>query len=228
MGEIWFQEGAPDFKEDDRALAKWYRQELISLGVDIRYNTEATADIVKFFQADAVIVSTGLFPKVVNLGNNEKVYRAEEVLLGKKDAGCITVIIGGGLVGCETALMLARKGKKVTIVEAMPKILNTGMPLCSANSSMLEDLIPFNGIRVMTSTRIVRTTDQGVAVSRDGGMEEEIACDSVIVAIGYVSNTSLYEQIKDSVDNVYLLGDARQVANIMYAIWDAFEVCRSL
>ena len=206
----------------------WYKQELVSLGVDIRYNTEVTADMVKLFEPDAVIVSTGSLPRFINLGNNEKVYLAEEVLLGKKDAGCITVIAGGGLVGCETALMLAKRGTKVTIVEAMPRILNTGMPLCSANSSMLEDLMPFNGIRVMTSTKVVSTTDKGVVVSQDGGMEEEIACDSVIVAIGYVSNTSLYEQIKDSVDNVYLLGDARQAANIMYAIRDAFEVCRSL
>lgn len=220
--------GAPDFKKDDRALRAWYRQELEGLHVTVKYNTEATADRLKRSGADAVIVSTGSFPRRIDLGDNSRVYTATEVLLGEKDAGETVVIAGGGLVGCETALMLARKGKKVTIVEALPEILNTGAPLCHANRSMLEDLIPYHGIRVLTSTRILKTVAGGIVLAGDGGTEEEFACDSVIITIGYDPNTVLYDQLKDSVDNVYLLGDARKVANIMYAIWDAFEVCRGL
>lgn len=218
--------GAPDFKEDDHALVAWYKQELEALAVDIRYNTEITAGMAMSFQADAVIVATGSVPKIMNLGNQELICAAEDVLLGKRDPGARAVVVGGGLVGCETALMLARQGKKVVIVEALPRILNNGAPLCHANSSMLEDLMPFNGIEVRTSTKVVRTTTKGIIVAKDG-VETEIPADSVILSIGYHSNNTLYEQIKDSVDNVYLLGDARQVANIMYAIWDAFELSRT-
>ena len=46
------------------------------------------------------------------------VYTADEVLLGKQDASDQIVIIGGGLVGCETALWLAQQGKKVSVVES--------------------------------------------------------------------------------------------------------------
>ncbi|MBU2699603.1 2-enoate reductase [Sporomusaceae bacterium BoRhaA] len=219
--------GAPDFKEDDHALVAWYKQELETLKVNIQYNIEVTPEMLKGVQTDAVIIATGSVPKVIDLGNRNIVYTAEEVLLGKKDAGEKTVIIGGGLVGCELALMLSRRGKKVTIIESMPEILNAGAPLCHANSSMLKDLMPFNHIEVCTMTKVLKVIDKKIVITKEG-VEEELSVDSVILAVGYNSNDSLYEQIKDSVDNVYLLGDARQVSNIMYAIWDAFELSRTL
>lgn len=218
--------GAPDFKEDDLALVAWYKQELESLKVDIRYGTEVSPEMVRLLKADAVIVATGSQPKIIDLGNNNIVYTAEEILLGKKNPGARTVIIGGGLVGCETALMLTRNGKKVTIIEAMSDILCTG-PTCHANSDMLAGLIRFNGIEVRTGTKVIRTTPTGVVVAKDG-VQEEISCDSVILSIGYTSNRKLYGEIKDSIDNIYLLGDAKDVSNIMYAIWDAFEISRTL
>ena len=219
--------GMPDFKEDDRALIAWYKQELENLHVTIRYNIEVTPEMVILLNADAVIVATGSLPKFIDLGNNKIVYTAEEILLDKEKAGGVAVVIGGGLVGCETALMLAKEGKKVTIVEVLPRILNTGAPLCHANRSMLEDLMPFYGIDIRTSTKVVKTTDKGAVISKDG-IEEELVCDSVILSIGYNSDASLYDQIKNYIDNVYLLGDAKNVSNIMYAIRDAFEVSRAL
>ena len=58
-------------------------------------------------------------------------------------------MVGGGLVGCETALWLAQNGKQVTILEAMDKILGLNGPLCSANKEMLELLVPYNGVEVV-------------------------------------------------------------------------------
>ena len=52
--------------------------------------------------------------------------------------------------------------------------------------------------------------------------------DSAIVAIGYRSERSLYDKVRNLVPEVYSFGDARQVSNIMYAIWDAYEVARSI
>jgi 2-enoate reductase len=115
--------GAPDFKEDDIALAKWYRTQLQKLQVPVYLHTEVTRDFVLASNADAVIVATGSTPKVFPLGDDEKVYTAADVLLKKKDPGQKTVIIGGGLVGCETALWLKRQGKNVTIIEALEQLL---------------------------------------------------------------------------------------------------------
>ena len=61
-----------------------------------------------------------------------------------------------------------------------------------------------------------------------GDEEREIACDSVILAVGYQEEDSLYRQLEFDVPELYLLGDARKVSNIMYAIWDAFEVANHI
>lgn len=219
--------GAPDFKEDDGVLVAWYKQELKDCGVRIHYDSEVTADIVRSFGADTVIIATGSLPKMFSLGNNSKVYAAADVLTGEKDAGFSTVIIGGGLVGCETALMLTKQGKKVTVVEFMDDILSTGAPLCYANRQMLVDLLHFHKVDIRTSTRAVRATETGLVISRDG-VEEEIKADSIILSVGYDSNRQLYNEIKNDVEELYLLGDARKVANIMYAIGDAYEVARNV
>ncbi len=59
-------------------------------------------------------------------------------------------MIGGGLVGCETALYLRQKGSDVTIVEALDTLLKVNGPLCHANKEMLTALIPYKGIQTLT------------------------------------------------------------------------------
>ena len=145
----------------------------------------------------------------------------------KVDVGNTVVVIGGGLVGCETALWLSREGKKVMIIEALDKLLAVNAPLCHANSDMLEELIPYNNIQVRTSAKVITFSDGKVICEIKNG-QEAFPCDSVILAAGYNPNRSLYDDIRFEVPNTYLLGDARKVANIMYAIWDAFEVANGL
>ena len=219
--------GAPSFKEDDLALAKWYADELNRLGVKVHLNTKAGEKEILDKSYDAVIMATGSRPKRFSLGDDDKVYSAEEVLLGKKDAGNTVVVVGGGLVGCELALDLAMKGKKVTIVEALGKLLAVNGPLCSANREMLEKLIPFNGIDVCCNAKVTGFKN-GVLCAETAGGKKEFKADSVVLCVGYSSENSLYNQFKNCLDEVYLLGDARQVSNIMYAIWDAFEVANNI
>jgi 2-enoate reductase len=219
--------GAPDFKEDDRALVAWYKQELEELGVKIHYHVPVTAEIVRAANADAVLIATGSTPKSIPLDRQERIYTAADVLMGEVDPGNSTVIIGGGLVGCELALMLAKEGKKITIVEVMGDILSVGGPLCSANRDMLADLLRFHGVDVLTETEAVEATEKGLNITR-GGCEEEISADSVIIAVGYDADRSLYNDLLFDVPELYLLGDARRVSNIMYAVWDAFEVARNI
>ena len=76
------------------------------------------------------------------------------MLTGKKDPGQTVVVVGGGLVGCETALWLAQNGKTVKIVEALDKLLALNGPLCHANSEMLERLIPFHGIETIVNAKV--------------------------------------------------------------------------
>ncbi len=219
--------GAPSFKEDDIALAKWYEDELKRLGVEVHMNSRVDADQVRNGGYDSVIVATGSRPKMFSLGDDEKVYAAEQVLLGQKETGNEVVVVGAGLVGCELALDLAMKGKKVTIVEALDKIMAVNGPLCSANKEMLERLIPFNGIEVQCGAKVTGYKN-GVLTAEVGSDKKEFKADSVVLCVGYRSENSLYEELKYDVDEIYQLGDAKKVSNIMYAIWDAFEVANHI
>ena len=219
--------GAPEFKEDDLALARWYADELARLRVPVYLNTVLTRSQILEQDFDTLIIATGSTPKVFSLGDDDRVYTAAQVLLGEKDCGRETVVVGGGLVGCETALWLAQHGKKVTIVETLDGLMAANGPRCHANRDMLEALLPFQGVTVVTGAE-VKCYRNGVLSLAAAGRGREIPCDSVILAVGYREEDSLYRELEFDVPELYLLGDARKVSNIMYAIWDAFEVANHI
>ncbi|MEE1352677.1 MAG: FAD-dependent oxidoreductase [Acutalibacteraceae bacterium] len=219
--------GAPSFKEDDIALAEWYGRELNRLGVEVHMNSEVTKDYVIASDFDTVIVATGSTPKMFSLGDDTKVYNAAEVLVGEKDPGDNPVVIGGGLVGCELALDMAKKGKNVTIVEALDKIMAVNGPLCSANKDMLEALLPYNHVNIICGAKVTGYADGKLSMSTKDG-DKDLDASSVILSVGYKSENSLYKELEFEVPELYLLGDARHVSNIMYAIWDAFEVANHI
>ena len=130
-------------------------------------------------------------------------------------------------MGCETALWLAMHGRQVTIVEAMDKLMAVNGPLCHANKDMLDRLVPYHGVKVMTGAK-ARNFENGVLTVDKDGECVQVACDSVILAVGYEENNRLYHELEFDVPQIYLLGDARKVSNIMYAIWDAFEVANHI
>lgn len=219
--------GAPDFKEDDIALADWYTNELNRLGVHVHLNTELNEEEIKAMDYDTVILATGSKPKVFSLGDDSHTYTAEQVLLKQKDAGKKTVVVGGGLVGCETALWLAQNGIHVTIVETLDKVMAVNGPLCAANKEMLEALLPFNGVEIITGAKVTEFANGEVKIDTKEG-SKTIMSDSVILSVGYKEENTLYNNLQFDIPDLYLLGDAKKVSNIMYAIWDAFEVANHI
>ena len=219
--------GAPDFKEDDIALADWFTTMLDILEVPVHLDTELSADDIENSDADVVILATGSTPKVFSLGDDEHVYTAAQVLMKEKDPGQNVAVIGGGLVGCETALWLGQQGRNVKIIEALDRILAVNGPLCHANSEMLERLIPFNGVEVIASAKAAGYRERILTVETPEGARD-ITCDSVVLSVGYEENDYLYRQLQFRVPELYLLGDAKKVSNIMYGIWDAFEVANHI
>ncbi|MCG0275851.1 MAG: FAD-dependent oxidoreductase [Thermosediminibacteraceae bacterium] len=227
LGGVLLAAGVPDFKKDDIRLVEWYENQLKALNVDVHLNTEVTKALVDENSPDVVIVATGSTPKKLNIPGVEKALMAIDVLLGKKKVGDKVVVIGGGLVGCELALWLAKQGKKVIIVEVLKKILSAGMPVPHMNSAMLIDLLKFYNVEIKTNTHVAAIKDEGIVIKTETG-EKVIAADSVVLAIGYNPENSLYKQIAPQKAQTYILGDARKVQNIMYAIWDAYEVARNI
>ncbi len=218
----------PKFKKDDRKLIKWYENELKNENISINLNTEVTEDMIKEKSPDTVIVATGSSPKTLDFNeSSDKVYTASEVLLGK-NIGEKVVVLGGGLVGCETALWLAQeKDKEVTIIEQMEEILSAGPELPFMNEDMLTDLLDYNNIEVITNATLQSVEDKNVVISTENG-EKTIKADNIITSIGYKSNDKLYNELKYDISDIHLLGDAKQVEDIMNSIWDAYELARSI
>ena len=218
--------GVPKFKEDDHALVAWYEEQLRRLDVEVRLNTKVTAEMVDAEGCDELIVATGSKPKTFPLGDPE-VYAAEQVLLGKADPGQDVVVVGGGLVGCELALWLVQEGRNVTIVEALDDILKLNGPLCPANFEMLRMLLDFHGVKLVTSAKAKAFTGGKLTAETPDG-EVAIPATGVVECVGYGSENSLYEECRFGKAMVHKIGDARQVANIMNAIWDAYELASNI
>ena len=89
------------------------------------------------------------------------------------------------------------------------------------------ELVPFKGIDVVCSARVKSYHDGKLCYEKDGE-NHSIMADSVILAVGYREEKSLYEELQYEIPDIYLLGDAKNVSNIMYAIWDAFEVANHI
>lgn len=219
--------GAPPFKEDDIALVHWYENEMQRLNVPVHFNTAVDPDSALYEEYDAVIVATGATPKKFPLGENAPVYTATDALLGKTPIGERVTVVGGGLVGCETALWLAQEGKRVTIVEALDRLMAVNKPLCHANSEMLERLLPFHGVETLVSSSMQKYEGGKIFVKTPQG-ERQLDCDTVILSVGFREDRGVFDAWETSAREIYLLGDAKKVANIMYAVWDAFEVANHI
>ena len=219
--------GAPSFKEDDIALIHWYERTLAELGVPVHYGCEITPENIADYPRDVLIVATGSTPRTLRLPGEGAMYKAEDILSGEVRPGKNVVIIGGGLVGCELALDLAQQGRTVTVLEALPEILSAGAPMPHMNKIMLKDLLAHYETKLIPGVKIESVDKDKVRYEKDG-CKEAAPADTVVYAIGYTANSGLYQAMQGTEREIYALGDARRVRNIMYAIWDAYELANNI
>ena len=219
--------GAPEFKHYDHELIKYYEYQMELLGVEVIFNKTVTAENIKKYNPDEIIVATGSTPISLTFNGDKTPILAEDVLMSRVEAGENVVVVGGGLVGCETAVWLAQKGKNVTVLEMMPAILGGHGVIPHMNQFMLEDLINFHKVDVHTSTVIESTTNDSVTI-KTGEETSTIPCDTLITCVGYRANNSLFEELDKLDIPCHNIGDSNKVANIMYAIWDAYELARGI
>jgi pyruvate/2-oxoglutarate dehydrogenase complex dihydrolipoamide dehydrogenase (E3) component len=172
-------------------------------------------------------MATGSQPFVPGIPGREQdfVVNAHQVLLGKVQCGQKIVVIGGGLVGCETADMLAEQGADVTIIEMMPEIMRDG----EASPTMyLKQRFRDYGVKILTSTKLMEIGDKCVKAERDGGSICIEDVDTVIVAVGVRTDTSLLDKLDGFEGKVIKVGDANGVKNGYKGIREGFEAGLSI
>lgn len=212
----------PPFKRDGMKILDYYRAKLDQLNIRTKYCKEATEEEILNYNGDMVIHAAGstpIMPKAVKGLDKSHVFTATEVLQDHALLGQQITVIGGGLVGCETAVVLANKGKRVTIIEMAEKILPE--PLFIQNEMMLNQLLHHPNITVKTSAKVTEVQDDAIDIEINGNVEM-ITCDNVVVAAGFSPNDRLYHSLKEKI-NIVNIGDSVKVRKVLNAVHEAYE-----
>ncbi|UCG67330.1 MAG: FAD-dependent oxidoreductase [Deltaproteobacteria bacterium] len=220
----------PDFKKDLRSLLHWYEVQLKKLRVEVRLETEASVTLINKDKTDVVLIATGSEPIIPDLQGIEQpnVVTCVDLLRGKSKAGDTAVVLGGGLIGCETALWLAQQGRNISVVEKLPELMAGSLPVPRMNRIMLLDLLAVNGVNIVTDASVQEITNEKVRIERKDLGEMVIKADTVVLAGGMKSNDTLYNALIGKVVHLYALGDCREPRNITGAVWDGYEVGRTV
>ena len=219
LGGVFIAAAAPEFKEADKKLLSWYRKQMIDLNINVKLNMAANLEMLRAFEM--VVTATGSKERRTKIdgASEENLLTAIDVLLERKPIGSRVVIVGGGLTGCEIAYDLAKKGKSVTVVEVLPNILST-KGLCRANSDMLRDLLDKYSVDVLTEASVERL-EGDVAILKTQEGEKAISADTIVMAIGYISEDNLYKKLQEHNIPVVNIGDSLKVGNLLSAIEQA-------
>jgi len=149
---------------------------------------------------------------------------ASDILSGKVEAGRRVVIIGGELVGCETADFLASRGRKVTVVRRGGKMLEDKYPfLREAFLKKLEK----SGVRFVTHAKYDQAGPEGLTISNGDG-RRLLKADTIVIAAGATVENRLAAALKGKVPELHLVGDCKQPGQILEAIHSGFQIAGAL
>jgi len=203
------------------ALTRYLSRGMEKAGVKVFLGKEVDKKKVEEDKPDAVVVATGAVPRVPEvLGiHGKNVVLAWDVLSGKVKVGQEVVIIGGRATGLETALYLAKQGKKISVVGVRQIARGVGWFL---KWYLKESLIKY-GVYLYPGTKVHSISDSGVSVL-DESQVFFLKADTVVIAAGAVAQNKLAEQLKGIVPEVYTIGDAVEPRESTEAIHEGFKI----
>lgn len=195
-------------------------------GVKLEVNTPATLEMVKEKKPDAVIIATGSRPLVLPIPGIEKAVHAADILDGKVKPGKRVLVVGGGMVGCETADFLGELGHEVSVIELRGEL---GADVIPEHKKFLIKALKEYRIQGITGAKVTDFHDDGVSyVLEDGTMGRIEHMDTVVLAMGYRSHDELSDKIQDLVKEVYVIGDAVRARRALDATREALEVAMAV
>ncbi len=232
-GQILLACKAP-FKEGMNDFCIFLKHFLGKTGTKILLGTNVSSEEILSQKPDTVIIATGsksFLPDIPGINQPfvfdvRTVYENNPPLPpfskgGQGGFGRDIVILGGGDIGCETADMLSSQSKKITIVEMCeePLVRMKEIPRQELLSRLKE-----KGVVFVTTCKAISIEKGKVIVEDKNRMKKELIADSVIVAIGGIPVNSFFQTLKDSVEEIYLIGDAKEPGNLGAALRSAAEV----
>ncbi len=196
------------------------------LDVKINLGLAVTPQRVKEMAPDVVIIATGSEPLWPDIPGIESRYvtTAKAVFEGEP-VGDKIMIIGGGLVGCETADYLAQQGKDVTIIEMLRHIAKGAE---AASRYFLLARLKEKKVKIITSATVKKITGQAVTIMAEGEENELGPADKIVLATGARAVNSLESALQGLVPKLYIIGDAARPGRILEAVQQAAETARTL
>jgi NADPH-dependent 2,4-dienoyl-CoA reductase/sulfur reductase-like enzyme len=225
-GQLLAASMAP-YKDEIANFTRYLTSQLDKAGVKVKVGTGATAGLIQRTKADAVIIAAGATPIVPGdmpgVGG-KNVIGALDVLSEAKETGQRVIIIGGGMVGCEIAELLAQEGKKVTILEMLDEI---GSDIGVSTRQTVLSRLKNAGIEMVTKARAEEITQTGVRATQNNAARF-FEGDTVVLAVGFTPNTELAQKLVGKVPALYSIGDCVEPRKIVDAIGDGARVGREV
>ncbi len=222
LGGQFYTASIPPSKGEIAGFITWQRKQLEENHVSVRLNTELTEEIINEQKPDVVVLATGSKPLTPNLLGVKRanVVTAHEVLDGKTEVGRTVAIIGGGMVGSETASHLANHGKVVCIIEILPEIASD----VNARSRpfLLKDLAEHN-VRLYLNSTVKEVLADGLRIEREGTEEKIGPFDTVVLAVGLEPCNDLRFKLEGKVVRFITIGDALTPRKALEAIAEGYH-----
>lgn len=218
-------------KDHMARLADWYARQLRQLGVTVRTGVRVEPEDLTALEGDVLIFATGADPRGLPVpgADGAQVHFARDILGHAERVGGRAAVIGGGQIGMETATWLAKEGKQVCVIEGTETIMGGLRCSPSGDISMVKRYIAYYGIDLRLNA-LLESVEPGQITVRESGTLQTLPADSVILSVGYRSRDGLYRRAQELMPEreMYLIGDAAQVANVFGAIHGAYALTSRL
>ncbi|MCX6550873.1 MAG: FAD-dependent oxidoreductase [Acidobacteria bacterium] len=217
----------PPGKHHLAPLARYLSDQVEQSGVTVRLGTRATSAAIIELRPDIAIIAAGRTDVVPAIPGAElaQAVLANDVLTGRASVGLDVVIVGGELVGCETAEFLADRGRRVTVIEIRDQLMFRTSPMFRA--PMLRRLTQ-RGVRCVSGVTREQYASNAMTIETPRTGSVEFPCDTIVYATGGTPNNALCEELAGRVPAIHAIGDCVEIGDLAAAIDQAFEVARSI
>ncbi|MCB2355711.1 FAD-dependent oxidoreductase [Clostridium estertheticum] len=218
----------PPGKGDLTNMVRSYITKCKQYGVKIRMNTLVTPEFLINETPDVAILATGSTPLILPIPGiqNSGVIHAVDLLDGKECCGQKVLVVGGGMVGCETAAFLGEQEHDVTVIEFRDQV---GADVISEHRKFLmKDFDEFN-IKTITSAKVAKFFEGGVSYMLPNGMGHQVeGFDSIVLAMGARAYDPLSIEVKKIIKETYVIGDAVKARRALDATAEAMEIAMKI
>jgi 2,4-dienoyl-CoA reductase-like NADH-dependent reductase (Old Yellow Enzyme family)/thioredoxin reductase len=212
----------PPHKEGLRDLLNYYSGQMRDGGVKVELCSWADSQAIAERKAQAVILATGAKPMLPEWkgGGKGNLFNFAEALTSPSKIGEKVIVLGGGMIGCETAEFLARRGKSVTIIEMLKDVaLDVNPFVRKALLSRLQEL----KVSLVTNTRVIQI-DEDRIIGVTNGEERTFQGDSLIIAMGMDAERAWSGSREEKLPGYYEIGDCLKPRKLIEAIHEGFSL----